>query len=80
MMYIIFIVRIVHFYTRHILYSTVASTVQDGCSPLYAASLEGHSQTVDILLLKGADPNLTNKVCGLVWPFHLLHVYCVLVH
>ena len=58
----------------------VSFTVQDGCSPLYVASEYGYSQIVDILVSKGADPNLTTKVWGLVWPLHLLHVYCVLVH
>ena len=61
------------------MYSIVSSTVQDGLSPLYVASHEGHSQIVDILLLKGADPNLTCTVCVLVWSLYLLHVYCVLV-
>ena len=56
------------------MYSIVSSTVQDGFSPLYVASQEGHSQIVDILLLKGADPNLTLKVCVLVWSLYLLHV------
>ena len=44
------------------MYSIVSSTVQNGLSPLYAASAMGHSQIVDILLLKGAEPNLTTKV------------------
>ena len=56
------------------MYSIVSSTVQDGLSPLYAASEMGHSQIVDILLLKGADPNLTCTVCVLVWSLHLLLV------
>ena len=30
-------------------------TVQDGLSPLYVASQEGHSDVVDILLEAGAD-------------------------
>ena len=59
------------------MYSIVSSTVQNGLSPLYAASAMGHSQIVDILLLKGADPNLTTKVCVLVWPLYLLRT-CVL--
>ena len=44
----------------------VSSIVQDGFSPLYAASECGHSQIVDILLLKGADPNLNTKV-RIIW-------------
>ena len=34
-------------------------TVQDGASPLYVASQEGHSGVVDILLEAGADVHLT---------------------
>lgn len=41
--------------------------VQDGLSPLYVASREGHTEVVDILLKKGADPNLTCTVGGLLW-------------
>ena len=38
-------------------------TLQDGVSPLYAASQEGHSDVVDILLKAGADLHLaTTKV------------------
>ena len=38
-------------------------TVQDGASPLYAASQEGHSDVVDILLEAGADVHqATTKV------------------
>ena len=43
--------------------------MQNGCSPLYVASEMGHSQIVDVLLLNQADPNLTTKVCGPMWPF-----------
>ena len=38
-------------------------TVQDGFSPLYAASQKGHSDVVDILLEAGADVHqATTKV------------------
>ena len=38
-------------------------TVQDGASPLYMASQEGHSDVVDILLEAGADVHqATTKV------------------
>ena len=49
--------------------------LQDGLSPLYSASQEGHTEIVDMLLKKGADPNLATTVCmGVgVW---LLHVHC----
>ena len=61
-------------------YMIVSSTTQDGLSPLYVASQEGHTDIVDILLKHGADPNLACTVWGLVCSFHLLHVHCVLVH
>ena len=32
--------------------------VQDGASPLYAASQNGHTEAVDTLLKSGADPNM----------------------
>ena len=41
---------------------------QDGITPLYAASLKGHSDVVNILTRNGADINLASKVC-------LLHSY-----
>ena len=61
-------------------HSIISSTVQIGATPLYAASQEGHTEVVDTLLKSGADPNLATTVWGLVCSFHLLHVYCVLVH
>ena len=33
--------------------------IQNGYSPLYVASQEGHTDVVDILLRKGADVNQT---------------------
>ena len=61
-------------------HSIILFTVQDGTSPLYAASQEGHSEAVEMLLRSGADPNLAAKVWGLhgVLSFQLLHVCCVL--
>jgi len=61
-------------------HSIISSTVQNGATPLYSASQEGHTEVVDTLLKSGADPNLACTVWGLVCSFHLLHVYCVLVH
>ena len=60
-------------------HSVIFFTVQDGASPLYVASQEGHSEVVEILLRNGADPNLAWTVGGLVCSFHHLHVYCVLM-
>ena len=35
---------------------------QNGPTPLYVASQNGHSQVAELLLSKGADVNLPNKV------------------
>ena len=48
------------------------SITQDGWSPLYAASKEGHTDVVDLLVQAGADPNSrAQKVqfccCGSRW-------------
>ena len=44
--------------------SLIMHTVpQDGLSPLYVASQEGHTDVVDILLRSGADVHQTTKVC-----------------
>ena len=43
---------------------------QNGASPLYAASQEGHTEVVDTLLENGADPNLATTVCTLLWCVH----------
>ena len=43
------------------LYHTFSST-QDGVTPLYVACQNGHTQTVDVLLKNGANPNLTLTV------------------
>ena len=37
-------------------------TIQDGLSPLYVASQEGHTDVVDILVKAGADVNQANTV------------------
>ena len=43
---------------------TYTITIQDGASPLYAASQEGHTDVVDILVKAGADVNqATTVVC-----------------
>ena len=40
----------------------VSFTVQGGASPLYVASLGGHTDVVDILVKAGADVNQTETV------------------
>ena len=47
---------------------------QNGLSPLYVSSQEGHTEIVEILLKSGANPNLTTTVYGLVYSFYLLCV------
>ena len=56
----------------------LSSTVQDGESSLYIASQKGHTEIVEVLLKKGADPNLTRKVCGLVLSLYILPVIIML--
>ena len=36
--------------------------IQDGATPLYMASQDGHTTTVDVLLRNGADPNIATNV------------------
>ena len=43
-------------------------TLQEGGSPLYVASREGHCDVVDILLKNGANVDLADKV----WRYHTL--------
>ena len=50
------------------------STVQNGISPLYAASKEGHTDVVDILLKSGANPNLPTLVQEVVCSFSHFHI------
>ena len=38
------------------------SSTQNGGTPLYVACQNGHTQTVDVLLRNGANPNLTLTV------------------
>ena len=40
----------------------VSFTVQNGASPLYTASQEGHTDVVDILVKAGADVNQAETV------------------
>lgn len=57
-----------HYYMMYV----ICLRVQGGVSPLHTASEEGHADVVDTLLRKGADPNLTTTVWGLVFQFHNL--------
>ena len=34
--------------------------MQDGCSPIYVASQEGHTEVVDLLVQAGAEINLVS--------------------
>ena len=52
-------------------YLLTYSPSQDGVTPLYMASQEGHTTTVDVLLRQGADPNIANKVRKFN-PYHIL--------
>ena len=52
-------------------------TVQDGGSPLYAASQEGHSDVVDILLKAGAD---VHQATTKVWYTVVLELVSSFVH
>ena len=49
-----------------ILIAHLSSTLQDGYTPLYVASQNGHTSIVDVLLRNGADPNLALTVSILV--------------
>ena len=49
--------------------------LQNGCSPLYAASCNGHLDVVETLLEAGANINQVNKVGGHVCiQYHCKHV------
>ena len=50
--------------------------LQDGCSPLYAASFYGHLDVVETLLEAGANIDQTNNVGGHVCiQYHCNHVW-----
>lgn len=42
--------------------AVVSSTLQNGLTPLYVASQEGHTAVVDTLLKSRADPNMACMV------------------
>ena len=43
-------------------YLLTKSYSQDGVTPLFMASQEGHTTTVDVLLRQRADPNIADNV------------------
>ena len=50
------------------IFTYISLTVQDGISPLYAASQFGHTDVVDLLLKAGADVHQMAKVLPLYMP------------
>ena len=58
-------------------HTSYSLTVQDGCSPLYVASQEGHSDVVDILLVAGAD---VHQATTKVWYTVVLELVSSFVH
>ena len=45
--------------------NTLSTSSQNGATPLYRASYEGHSNIVDVLLKAGGDPNIAMNVSGI---------------
>lgn len=48
--------------------------IQDGYSPLHAASEEGHANVVDSILKSGANPNLATEVWEVVLLINFSHI------
>ena len=46
---------------------------QDGATPLWMASQNGHSTIVDLLMRHGGDPNIADEVSS-PFPFHVTMV------
>ena len=47
---------------------------QNGTTPLFAATCSGHSQVAELLLIKGADVNLSEQVTYTMTPaIHTMH-------
>ena len=52
----------VHCYYPFCIHHHLFIVVQDGATPLFMASQNGHASVVDVLLRHGADPNLADHV------------------
>ena len=54
-------------------------TLQDGVSPVYVASQEGHTDVVDVLVKAGADVSqITTKVCQ--WCLKRYYCLCAIIY
>ena len=49
---------------------------QDGATPLFMASKNGHSDVVNTLIRNGADVNLSGKVCTII---HNMESVCIII-
>ena len=52
------------------MYVSLLLSSQDGDTPLYTASSNGHTDVVRLLLENKADPNISDKVSYSIIPFH----------
>ena len=52
------------------MYVSLLLSPQDGDTPLYIASLFGHTDVVRLLLENNADPNISDNVSYSIIPFH----------
>ena len=58
------------------MFTGLYTPLQDGASPLFIASQEGHSEVVDVLVKNGADINQPrNVVRGLTYGTLILYVH-----
>ena len=56
------LMEIVQWYLLHSSLHVIISLIQDGVTPLYVASEQGHSDVVNVLIRNGADINLLRNV------------------